>query len=149
MIAAETSREEFAMKTIVVGYDETEPSKRALARAAELAEAFKAKIVVTSVARVLTPGPRGMGGIDPVDPIELHEEELEHAKAFLTERNIEARYQTAAGDPAEAIVMLAEQDKADLIVVGTREPGFLERLLGLSVSASVARRAHCDVLIVH
>jgi nucleotide-binding universal stress UspA family protein len=137
------------MKTIVVGYDETEPSKRALARAADLAEAFKAKIVVTSIARVLTSGPRGMGGIDPVDPIELHEEELEHAKAFLTERNIEAAYQTGAGDPAEAIVMLAEHDRADLIVVGTREPGFLERLLGLSVSASVARRAHCDVLIVH
>ena len=138
------------MNTIVIGYDETEPSKRALARAAELALTFGAKIVVTSVARVLTPGPRGMGGgIDPVDPIELHEEELEHAKAFLSERNIEARYQTAAGDPADAILELAEHEHADLIVVGTREPGIIERLLGLSVSASVARRAHCDVLIVH
>jgi nucleotide-binding universal stress UspA family protein len=137
------------MKTIIVGYDETEPSKRALARAAELAEPFGAKIVVTSVARVLVPGPKGVGGIDPVDPIELHEEELAHARAFLTERSIEARYQTAAGEPAEAIVQLAEHEKADLIVVGTREPGVIERLLGLSVSASVARRAHCDVLIVH
>jgi nucleotide-binding universal stress UspA family protein len=137
------------MKTIVVGYDETEPSKRALARAAELAQAFKARIVVTSVARVLTPGPRGMGGLDPVDPVELHEEELEHARAFLTERNIEADCQTAVGDPASAIVELAEREDADLIVVGTREPGILERLLGLSVSTSVARRAHRDVLIVH
>lgn len=137
------------MHTIVVGYDETEPSKRALARAAEFAKAFEAKIVVTSVARVLTAGPRGMGGIDPVDPLELHEEELEHAKAFLSERDIVAQYQPAAGDPAEAIVELAERERADLIVVGTREPGIVERLLGLSVSASVARRAHCDVLIVH
>ena len=137
------------MKTIVIGYDETEPSKRALARAADFAEAFGAKIVVTSVARVLVPGPHGIGGIDPVDPIELHDEELEHARAFLTERNIQADYQTAAGEPAEAIVALAETRQADLIVVGTREPGIIERLLGLSVSASVARRAHCDVLIVH
>jgi nucleotide-binding universal stress UspA family protein len=137
------------MKSIVVGYDETEPSKRALARAAELTQAFGAKIVVISVARVLTPGPRGMGGIDPADPVELHEEELQHAKVFLDERNIVAGYQTAAGDPADAIVELAEHEKADLIVVGTREPGIIERLLGLSVSASVARRAHCDVLIVH
>ena len=137
------------MNTIVVGYDETEPSKRALSRAAEFAKAFGAKIVVTSVARVLTAGPRGIGGIDPVDPLELHEEELEHAKAFLSERDIVAQYQPAAGDPAEAIVELAERERADLIVVGTREPGIVERLLGLSVSASVARRAHCDVLIVH
>jgi nucleotide-binding universal stress UspA family protein len=137
------------MDTIVVGYDETEPSKRALARAAELAQAFGARIVVTSVARVLMPAARGMGGIDPVDPVELHEEELRHARTFFEERNVVAEYQAAAGDPADAIVELAEHEKADLIVVGTREPGIIERLLGLSVSAAVARRAHCDVLIVH
>jgi nucleotide-binding universal stress UspA family protein len=53
------------------------------------------------------------------------------------------------GDPAEAIVQLAEERGADLVVVGTREPGFFERVLGHSVSASVQRRARCDVLIVH
>src|SRR5215470_5900805 len=106
------------MNTIVVGYDETEPAKRALARAAELAQAFKANVVVTSVARVLVPGPHGIGGIDPADPLELHEDQLAHARAFLTERNVDARYQTAAGDPAEAIVELAEHERADLIVVG-------------------------------
>jgi nucleotide-binding universal stress UspA family protein len=51
--------------------------------------------------------------------------------------------------PAETIVQLAEEREADLIVVGTREPNVLERLLGQSVSPSVSRRAHCDVLIVH
>jgi nucleotide-binding universal stress UspA family protein len=140
---------EVAMKTIVVGYDETDAAKRALARAAELVQAFKAKLIVTSVARVLTPGPRGMGGVDPADPLELHEEELAHAKAFLSERGIEAAYQPAVGDPAGAIIETAEREHADLIVVGTREPGMVERLLGLSVSASVARKSHCDVLIVH
>jgi len=137
------------MKTIVVGYDETDPSRRALARAAELADAFGAKVVVTSVASVSAAGPRGTGGVDPVDSIELHEKELEHAKAFLTERNVDAAYQTALGAQGAAIVELAERETADLIVLGTREPGFIERLLGLSVSGSVARRAHCDVLIVH
>ena len=137
------------MNTIVVGYDDTEPAKRALAKAAELAQAFKAKIVVTSVARVLVPGPKGMGGIDPVDPLELHEEQLDHARAYLSERAIDCKVLPAAGDPAQMIVEAAEHENADLIVVGTREPGFLDRILDPSVSAGVARKSHCDVLIVH
>ena len=39
--------------SIVVGYDDTEPAKRALAKAADLAEAFGAKLDVTSIAPVL------------------------------------------------------------------------------------------------
>src|SRR6476469_946713 len=137
------------MKTIVVGYDETEPSKRALDRAAELAQALGSKLIVTSVAPVLVSTSRGMGAIDPVDPPEAHTAELAHAREFLAGRGLEADYQSAVGEPAETIVEDAESSGADLIVVGTREPGALARLLGQSVSQSVSRHAHCDVLIVH
>ena len=139
------------MKTIVVGYDETEAAKRALARAAELATAFDAKVIVTSVAQVLVgaAAARGIGPLDPVDPPELHREELKHAAAFLGERDIDAEYSVALGDPATEILKLAESRGADLIVVGTREARLLERLIDPSVSGSVQRRAHCDVLIVH
>jgi nucleotide-binding universal stress UspA family protein len=138
------------MKTIVVGYDDTEPSKRALERAADIAEKFGSKLIVTSVAPVMVPsGTHGQGGIDPTDPPTEHQADLEHAQAYLGGRNLSAELQPAIGDPAEGIVETAEQNGADLIVVGTREPSVLERLLGTSVSGAVSRHAHCDVLIVH
>ena len=138
------------MKTIVVGYDNTEPSQRALERAADIAEKFGSRLVVTSVSPVLIPsGTHGTGGIDPTDPPEQHQAELEQAKQYLSGRNLSAELQPASGDAAEAIVEAAEQTGATLIVVGTREPGTLERLLGTSVSQAVSKHAHCDVLIVH
>jgi nucleotide-binding universal stress UspA family protein len=134
------------MKTIVIGYDESEPADRALMRATELAKVFSAKLIVTSVAPILV----GRGGpIDPVDRPEDHYDELKHAAAFLAEHGIEAEYDLALDRPADHIVHLAEERNADLIVVGTREPGLVARLLGMSVSDTVERKARCDVLVVH
>ena len=50
---------------------------------------------------------------------------------------------------SDTIVEVADQSGATFVVVGTRQPGILERLLGTSVSGAVSRHAHCDVLIVH
>jgi len=125
------------MKTIVVGYDESDPSERALLRAAELARFYDAKLIVTSVVPVLI---KAGGGPEP-EPIEIQQR--------VRELDVEAELVEAIGDPADAIVEVAEQRVADLIVVGTREPSLIERELGHSVSEQVQRRAHCDVLIVH
>jgi nucleotide-binding universal stress UspA family protein len=138
------------MKTIVVGYDSTEPSRRALERAADIAEKFGSQIVVTSVSPVMSPsGTHGTAGVDPTDPPAQHDAELQEAHAYLSGRNLAAELQPAIGDPADTIVEVAERSGATLIVVGTREPGTLERLLGTSVSQAVSKHAHCDVLIVH
>jgi len=137
------------MKTIVLGYDGTDPSERALGRAADIATAFGSSLVVTSVATTLGGAVHGGGSTDPTDPPETHESLLGAATKKLADRGVEAETVMASGDPAEAIVELAEQRSADLIVVGTREPGFWERVLGHSVSAAVQRHARCDVLIVH
>jgi nucleotide-binding universal stress UspA family protein len=137
------------MQKIVLGFDDTDASKRALERAAELTRAFQSDLFVTSVAPLAVGAARSGGPVDPVDPPSKHREEISHARAYLQSQGISAHYQTAVGDPADTIVELATERGADLIVVGTREPNILERLLGQSVSETVSHKAHCDVLIVH
>jgi nucleotide-binding universal stress UspA family protein len=137
------------MKRILVAYDDTDPARHALERAAALANAFHSEIIVTSVAPLLVGSPRATGPIDPTDTPAHHAEELQHARALLGEQGLEAELVTATGDPAGAIVKLADERDVDLVVVGTREPGLVERIMRHSVSAEVARRVHRDLLIVH
>ena len=127
------------MGSIVVGYDESDPSERALERAAELARLYEAPLVVTSVIPVFIATAPG-DGLEP---------ELRRVRDRMGELGIDAEVVEAIGDPAEAIVQVADSRDASLIVVGTREPSHVERALGYSVSEGVQRRAHCDVLIVH
>lgn len=147
------------MKKILIGYDGTRSAEYALIRARELAEAFTASVVVVDVAT--PPSATGSGGAFGLMPYyeafesgpsvneALWQEHRKHVQAMFDKAGIALQFAGVVGNPAEAIAELAEQEKADLIVVGTREPGFFERLLGGSVSRDVARRAHCDVLIVH
>lgn len=148
------------MKTIVVGYDGTRSAERALTRTVELARAFGSKVIVVDVAAPeplhAMPGAFGLmpyyyPAAEPeVRPDEaLWQEHRSRVQAFFAEADVPAEFAAVIGQPADEIVDVADRHKAELIVVGTREPGFVERLLGGSVSQNVARRAHCDVLIVH
>lgn len=154
------SAPDMSLKTIVVGYDGTRPSERALARAAALARAFGAMVVVADVAAPellqAMPGAFGLAPYyhyTPEQGIRTDEavwrQHRSRVEAFFADSGIAHEFAGVVGQPADEIVDVAEQRNADLIVVGTREPGFLERLLEGSVSEGVARRAHRDVLIVH
>lgn len=74
---------------------------------------------------------------------------MQQAKAILEEHGVAAETLAARGHPAPTIARLAEENDVDLVVVGTRVPGAVQRLLGQSVSQGVSRKAQCDVLIVH
>jgi nucleotide-binding universal stress UspA family protein len=166
----------FGVDTIVVGYDGSEAAERALARAADLAEGLSARLVVASVSPsprvpVMTPvlepvdpmlAPGGVAGPVPTrgalseleldrapEPKELAQRVLEQARRALTRRRVEAEYVAGVGAPAERLLEIADQHDADLIVVGTREHGFVERLLARPVDEALARKAARDVLLVH
>jgi universal stress protein A len=137
------------MKKIVVAYDESDAAKRALERAAELAKAFQAELIITSIAPIMTSIGRSAGPVDPTDTPSDHITELNHAKTYLEGEGLQADYVPGLGHPAETISELVKERDADLIVLGTREPSAIARLFGQSVSESVAHRVHCDVLMVH
>ena len=136
------------MKKIVLGYDESDAAKRALERAAQIAKAFDSQLIVTSVAPAMTSIGRSVGSVDPTDPPSTHVEELKHAQTYLEGEGVAADYVPALGRPADTIAELAQERGADLIVLGTHASA-MGRLLGQSVSESVAHKVHCDVLIVH
>jgi nucleotide-binding universal stress UspA family protein len=161
------------MNTIVVGYDGSEQAERALDRAAELAQGLRARLVVVSVAPpsgptaplvdagsvgvpiLGAPGPIGTGVPRPApeepkpEPEELAKHVLERARKSLARRGVDAEYVAEVGDTTETLLAVASEHEADLLVVGSREHGFLEHLLGRPVDEAVARRAACDVLLVH
>lgn len=149
-----------SLKMIVVGYDGTVAAERALARAAELARAFESTIVVADVVAPeplrTTPGAFGFMPYD-IPTVELGTRTSEtlwqqhraRIDALFARAGVRHEFAGAIGQPVAEIVEIAQRYDADLIVVGTREPGFLARLLEGSVSQGVARRAHCDVLVVH
>jgi len=162
------------MKTIVIGYDGSDAAERALGRAADIAQVFSARLVVVSVSGLATvpatsgfeptaelvppavAGPVAPGGTVPQpkpvaaqEPEEVARRQLERARMSLASRKVETEYLVELGDPAERLLEVAEQRDADLIVVGSRERGFLERLLGRSVDEALVRRAERDVLLVH
>ena len=135
------------MKTILVAYEQRPVSPRVLERTAELARLAGAHVIVTSVTPVLHM--RGMA-IDPVDPPERHQEEVDEALARLRELGVtDVEGAPAIGDPANAILDLAAAREADLIVLGAHDGGALSRLLGGSPGDAIVHRATTDVLIVH
>jgi nucleotide-binding universal stress UspA family protein len=160
------------VQTIVLGYDGTEHSERALERAAEVARALSGHLVVVSVApphglveqvaavdpagapvQAVPMGPAGTGAPMPLppaderrpEPEELARHQLDRARRSLATKRVEAEYVAEVGDAAERLLTIA----AELIVVGSREHGFLDRLLRRHVDEAVAARARCDVLLVH
>ncbi len=73
---------------------------------------------------------------------------LDAAAAEAKKEGIEAQTHPVEGDAAEAILSVAEQTKADLIVVGNKGMAGARRFLLGSVPNKVAHHTPCSVIIV-
>ena len=141
-------------KTVVVGTDGSDSSLRAVERAGALASAPDATLVIATAyfpstddsraADVLKDEGYKIAGNAPIYAI--LREAKDRAKAAGA-NSIEEK--AIVGAPVDALIDLAEEVKADLLVVGNVGLSTIAgRLLG-SVPANVARRSKVDVLIVH
>jgi nucleotide-binding universal stress UspA family protein len=132
---------------ILVAYDGSDASGRALERAGQEASQHGAELTVISVVPLQASGPRSAGPVLSGD-VEEHGRELTDAVAKLKAMNVEAAKIEAVGHPAESIVDEAERGGFDLIVVGTRGHHGIARFLIGSTATRVVTHAHCDVLVV-
>lgn len=133
------------MDRIVVGFDGSEHSRKALERAVEIANG--ATVAVVSAAHV--EGFLG-GGISPIDPAEAQAraQALREAREYVESRGVEGVFIEGNGNPADVLVEEAQESGADLIVVGTRGRNAARRVVLGSVSTNVVHHAPCDVLVV-
>lgn len=136
------------MERIVVGFDGSEHSHKALERAAEIAGGATVAVVSSAKVERLMRDPAG--GVRPEDPadVETRAQALAEARKYLEDRGVNAVYIEGTGNPADVIVQEAEETNADLIIVGTRGLSAAKRAFMGSVSTNVVHHAPCDVLVV-
>ena len=134
-------------QTVVVGADDSETARQAVLIAADIAQLAGGKLhIVTAYdakavkVQDLPDEFRYSSTVHPADVL------LQGLSREVSDRGLEPVVHAATASPAEAIIQVAEQVGADLIVVGNKGMKGVRRVLG-SVPNSVAHAAPCSVLI--
>jgi nucleotide-binding universal stress UspA family protein len=131
---------------IVVGADSSDTAREAVRKATELAKATGAQLHILTALNIETGPSRAHGGgyvehDGPAKPL------LDDLRSYADELGVECTLHHESGEPAEALIRVAADLGADLVVVGNRGMKGVRRVLG-SVPNSVAHGAHCSVLIL-
>jgi nucleotide-binding universal stress UspA family protein len=134
--------------TIAVGTDGSATAGQAVEAAAEIARRFDAKLILISAYRESGEA-RTKVAADESDwafnPVARLREILARQEEELRRIGISCSSLMDEGNPADVLVRLAEECKADLLVIGNK--GMRRRVLG-SVPNTVTHRAPCAVLVV-
>ena len=134
-------------RTVVVGYDGSPPLQRSLERATTLMGAAGRLIVVTASPSSMSHGLMS----EPLLDAPTRDEQaalLQRSRSLLQEHGTEPTLVATGSDPAEALIDVAREHGADMIVVGHTGSGYVTRALLGSTAANVLRHAPCDVLVV-
>jgi nucleotide-binding universal stress UspA family protein len=141
--------------SIVVGTDGSETANEAVRQATELAKSVNAGVFVVSAYEPVPEGRlRGERKDAPddlqwsINPREDVEATLSAAAESIKEAGVKVETFSREGDPADAILDVAEEQGADLIVVGNKGMTGAKRFLLGSVPNKVSHHAPCSVLII-
>ncbi|GIO33648.1 MULTISPECIES: universal stress protein [Paenibacillus] len=138
---------------ILLAYDGSKASNRALDRAAELAQAVPGSVIqvvhVFDFPRVfigegLAPIPASVNK----DYYDLAEQTIEEAKKRLNDAGVNYSTELIQGAPAETILKYAGDHDSDVIVIGSRGLGGIREFVLGSVSHNVVQHARIPVLVV-
>ncbi len=142
-------------KTIVVGTDGSDTATQAVRQALDLAGAVRARVEVVSAyepvpAQRLRDERRDIPDDLQwaVNPREDVEHTLSSAVAMAAEAGVWVNTYARQGDAADAILDVAEERGADLIVIGNKGMTGAKRFLLGSVPNKVSHHAPCSVLII-
>ena len=136
------------IKKILLAYDGSDPSKKALDAALNLAGKYQAELYVLTVAQ-----PPDFGEDVETEAIiensrSYHERTLTPVRHLVGKGGVKAQFEVAVGHPAEQIIYHADRYRVDLIVLGHRGKSLFRRLLLGSVSKQVVQYADRAVLVV-
>ena len=150
-----TREGERMFESIVVGTDGSDTAKQAVRQAVELAKSVGAKVQLVSAYEPVsdsrlreesTQVPDDLQWM--VNPREDVDATLEEAAEEAKQAGIDVHIHARQGDPADAILDVAEEQGADLIVVGNKGMTGARRFLLGSVPNKISHYAPCSVLIV-
>ena len=142
-------------RSIVVGTDGSETATQAVRQAIDLAKSVGAKIELVSAYEPVsdtrlrnekTQAPADLQWM--VNPREDVDATLEEAAEEVRKAGIDVETYPRQGDPADAILDVAEERDADLIIVGNKGMTGAKRFLLGSVPNKVSHHAPCSVLII-
>jgi len=142
-------------QSIVVGTDGSETAHRAVEQAVTLAASLGARLEIVSAYEPVS-SQRGRQERQEVAPDmtwtlnarEDVEATLRSAMEVAEQAGVPATTYARQGDPADAILDVAEERRADLIVVGNKGMTGAKRFLLGSVPNRVSHHAPCSVLII-